>query len=46
MAPATPSNDKNNKKAVIKTDHTNNDGKLWKAKFFTHILKRIRIKFI
>jgi len=28
MAPATPSNDKNNKKAVIKTDPTNNDGKL------------------
>ena len=45
IAPASTGNESNNKNAVIKTDHTNN-GRLWKDKLFTRILKIVQIKLI
>ena len=45
MHPAKTGKESNNKKAVIKTDQTNN-GSLWKDKPFTLILKTVQIKFI
>lgn len=45
IAPANTGNDNNNKNAVIKTAHTNN-GKLWKDRLFTRILKIVQIKLI
>ena len=45
IAPAKTGKDSSNKKAVIKTDHTNN-GRLWKDKLFTRMLKIVQIKLI
>ena len=45
IAPAKTGKDSNNKNAVIKTDHTNN-GRLWKDRLFTRILKIVQIKLI
>lgn len=45
IAPAKTGKDSSNKNAVIKTDHTNN-GRLWKDKLFTRMLKIVQIKLI